>query len=85
MKPRLQQALNSSMYRVCQLLKEVAPTQRSMVSGRGVMEFFPREAVDMLHTLFNIQVQPLPPSSCSSHKWLRQSALLCMPCHVAVH
>ena len=46
------------MHRVCQLLKEVAATQRSLVSGRGIIEFFPREAVDTLHTLFNIQVQP---------------------------
>ncbi|KAK9828381.1 hypothetical protein WJX81_001823 [Elliptochloris bilobata] len=39
---------------VCQLLREVAPTQRCAVSGRGIIEFFPREAVDTLHMLFNV-------------------------------
>ena len=56
----------SPMHRVCQVLQEVAPTQRSLVSGRGVIEFFPREAIDTLHTLFNIQVQPLLHSSSTS-------------------
>ncbi len=44
--------------RVCQLLEEVAPMQRHFISGHGAVDFLPREAVDMLHQLFNVQVRP---------------------------
>ncbi len=32
--------------------------QRHFISGRGAVDFLPREAVDMLHQLFNVQVRP---------------------------
>jgi hypothetical protein len=44
--------------RVCQLLEEVAPVQRHVISGHGAVDFLPREAIDVLHQLFNIQVRP---------------------------
>ena len=32
--------------------------QRHCISGHGAVEFLPREAVDVLHQLFNVQVKP---------------------------